>query len=379
MHAAHTHKIWLFSLLFATQGIWAQLSWQINGGASTFRPHRTEMHLSQSAFAHADISAILYTRGSARWSANNGAPRIGLRYAFFSFPDRAMGQGHGLNAFLSKDFIRKDGFRWYWQAGFGLGYLSRVYDPKENPRQNAISAPVNIYVDARTGLALSGKTRWETHAGIMVYHFSNAANKLPNSGMNFVGAYLGWSPKITPSSPELSPRMPEKKNEWFIGFNTWARQASIDGPNDFIANGYVEYNRRITPNYQLGGGAILFYEAYEKAYERWASRWGDGGHPTYRWTDLLASGVYLNNEWMMDRFSAYFHFGVYTNGNRRDMNAYADYGDGPYEHNTVFIRSEIFHRIGFRYRLTDYLSCNLSMLTHFFKAQYTEVGIALRL
>jgi hypothetical protein len=365
--------------MMISSSLMAQWSWQVHGGMSTFRPHRSEMHLSQNGFAHADISAILYTSGNRRWSADNGAPRVGLRYAFYQFPDRAMGQAHGLNAFLSKDFVRRDNWRWYWQAGFGLGYLTRVFDPVDNPRQNAISSRLNVYVDARMGVALTTRERWETHLGIMAYHFSNAANKLPNSGMNFLGAYLGWSPKVTPKASALGPKKPDKKNEWLIGFNGWARQSSEGKPYDLIGNGYVEYNRRITPRYQIGAGVNLFYEAYEKVYERWATFWGDGGHPTYDPMNLLASGVHINNEWMTDRFSAFFHFGLYTHGHQREMNAFADYGEGPYEHQTVFIRSEIFHRIGFRYRLTNHLSLNLSMLTHFFKAQYTEMGVAVRL
>lgn len=356
----------------------AQISWQVHGGVSTFRPHRSEMHLSQRGFGHIDASLIYYTKGNKAWSADNKAPRVGLRYAYFAFPDAAMGQAHGLNGFVSKDFYRTDVFRWYWQLGFGLGYLTQTFDEESNPRQNAISSNLNVYADGRMGVAYAFSGQ-EIHLGVLGFHFSNAANLLPNSGMNFVGAYLGWSPKVKVNKPELSPQMPDKRYEWLIGFNAWARQASPGRPHDFISNGYVEFNRRMTPNYQLGLGVNLFYEGYEKVYDRWAGYWGDGGHPTYAWHELLASGVYINNEWMMDRFSTYLHFGAYTHGQWRSLSAFADYGQGPYEHQIAFIRSDIFHRLGFRYRLTDHLTWNMSMLTHFFKARYTEMGLALRL
>ncbi|MCH8546015.1 MAG: acyloxyacyl hydrolase [Cryomorphaceae bacterium] len=345
---------------------------------STFRPHRSEIHLSQRGFAHVDASLIYYTQGDKLWSANNKAPRVGLRYAYFAFPDEAMGQAHGLNAFLSKDFYRSDVFRWYWQMGFGLGYLTQTYDEVSNPRQVAISSNLNVYADARMGVAWHLRQQ-ELHLGFLGFHFSNAANMLPNSGMNFIGTYLGWSPKVKVNKPEMAPQMPSKRYELLVGLNAWARQASPERPHDFVSNGYIEFNRRMTPNYQLGLGVNLFYEGYEKVYDRWASDWGDGGHPSYAWHELLASGVYVNNEWMMDRFSVYLHFGAYTHGHWNTLTAYADYGQGPYEHQIAFIRSDIFHRLGFRYRLTEHLTYNLSMLTHFFKARYTEMGVALRL
>lgn len=350
-------------------------------GSGVFTPHKSDMNFDRDLFLWLDVGLSKNSDGTKVWQTDNFLPRYGVRYIYFHLPDPAMGRGHSVWPWVGNDFLTRNKWRCYYQVGFGLGYLTKVYDPVENPRQDAISSHVNVYFDFRTGFAYHLNENRELALGLTFFHFSNAGTKFPNSGMNFLGLHLGYNQKHTKPGTSVTRSGPYQKYEVLLGFNGSARQYLVDRPYDFLANSYVEVNRRMAPNYRLGLGLNIFYEAHEKVYERWANYWGDGTHQSYRWNELLTGGLYINNEWVFQRFSAFLHIGAYFYGHYREMTSSIVYvpEDGPFIHRMTFNQAYIFNRLGFRYRMTDKLMLNLSMLTHMAKARYTELGIAWRL
>ena len=360
-----------------------QISYDLRLSSAQFWAHRADMHIPNTAFLNVDVGVTYHPSGEKAWAYNNNLPRVGIRYGYFHFPDEElMGRGHALYANLSKDLVRIENHRIYYELGMGLGLLTRIYDPVDNPKQNAISSPLNVYVDARFGYRLQWKGEWTI--GGQLFHFSNAANRKPNSGMNFFGYFVGYStlfPQVSVADKsQQKAAFSQKKNQVLVGGLISMRQHDFQAPHDVIGNIFVEKNWQLAPNYRLGIGGQVFYEAYEKVYSRWQKRWGD---PVFfqdvAWHQTLSGGIYINNEWVFDRFSIFFHKGVYIFGQNQRYETFADYGQGPVNHGINFNQSIFFHRLGYRYKVSQNLSLQLSMFTHFAKARYTEIGFTYEL
>jgi hypothetical protein len=390
MKGAYRQLFWLVLILSCALENQAQedrfserLSYDFRLNQAAFRAHRPEMFLPNDFFYNFDIGLTYHSTGEKAWSYTNNLPRVGLRYAYFHFPDdELMGRGHALYTNLSNDFFRSNRHSFFYDLGMGLGWVTRTFDPVENPLQNAMSSRLNVYVDARAGYRFHWNGAWSL--GVQLFHFSNAANRKPNSGMNFFGYFIGYSTAFPtrnfPSDPEKLKMNEKRDHQLLVGGLISQHQHSYQDPHDFIANVFVEKNFQLSRNYRLGIGGQVFYEAYEKIYHRWARKWGNQEIREANWTEGVSTGIYISNEWVLDRFSIFLHKGVYTSGNFREFTTIADYAEGGiFEHRIRFNQSVFFHRLGYRYKINNHLTAQLSMLTHFAKARYTEIGIVYRL
>jgi hypothetical protein len=103
----------------------------------------------------------------------------------FQEPDR-IGLAWRLVPYLKLPFNRWLGMR----LGWGIGYISRSYDERENFKQIAIGTRLN------TAIQLALETRWDRPkvsytAGISIDHWSNGAYQMPNMGINALALYAG--------------------------------------------------------------------------------------------------------------------------------------------------------------------------------------------
>jgi hypothetical protein len=140
---------------------------------------------------------------------------------------------------------------------------------------------------------------------------------------------------------------------------TWATETvlaagakEIYPPDDgkyFCATLIVNRKHRISPKSALGFGGDVFYDsALNRLIEN------KENHPSE--VAPFRAGLHFSYEMLISRVSALFDYGIYV------VNAYK--GDG-----------YSYHRIGLRYQLNTNLFLNLSLKTHFAKAEYAEWGL----
>ena len=133
------------------------------------------------------------TTGSKAWHRLHRYPEPGVALGVFDFHHPKLGQVlYGLS-YLEKPFTlrRTSGLR--LRIGGGLSWTTRPYDPESNFQNAALGSRVNYVMRGELGWAQRLSDAWTLKTGLMITHFSNAAFKVPNSGINVIGWNLGVS------------------------------------------------------------------------------------------------------------------------------------------------------------------------------------------
>lgn len=237
-------------------------------------------------------------------------------------------------------------------GGLGLAYLTQKFDPFGNKRNLAISSHVNA--------AFQGRMGWQSPFGFMIFggltHFSNGAFHAPNLGINTIN--LGFTQQIHfPPSDKKKSYMGDTfmhNKNWFIYGFLASKEASLERQERF----YI---------YGIGIDKIL---KRNKAHRFW--HFGldinmDGQHGSYnnkeqttnfpvRIKDNLEFGLRLGNLWQMGRIEAYADVGCYIAS-------------------PSVLKPAYYQKIGLNYFLNKDVFVRTDLVSHFFKADYFDLGI----
>jgi hypothetical protein len=133
------------------------------------------------------------TTGSKAWHRLHLYPEPGAALGVVDFHHPKLGQiWYGIT-YLEKPFTlrRASGLR--LRIGGGLSWSTRPYHPENNFQNAALSSRVNYTMRGELAWAQRLSDAWTLKTGLMITHFSNAAYKVPNSGINVIGWSLGVS------------------------------------------------------------------------------------------------------------------------------------------------------------------------------------------
>lgn len=352
-------------------------------GLGSVVPHRENLgYLGRSFYPNIELALTFAPNPEKDWVKRHGNPQLGLTYHHSYYTDTLLGQAHAIYPwYRNRLFSLRGKHRLYYRVGFGFGYLTRTF--ANNEANTVISRPINVAFDGRVEYAYRISGNREIGVNYGFYHFSNAATRKPNYGLNHQMLMLRYATGFLPDFNKRQ-RIPHesKAYEWLLLGNFATRQNRPNDPTDLIGNVNIEFNLRVKGSFRYGIGFSVFYQAFEKQYDRFVNEFGDPNrfdHPGYNWDELLTYGTYLNSEWIFDRLSAVFQFGVLLNRSYATLEAYHDYGKGLHTHYMNMNRSLFFHRIGFRYRANDHILLNVTLKTYFAQAVYPEFGLGFRL
>ena len=118
--------------------------------------------------------------------------------------------------------------------GFGLAYATETYDTNNNPY---VGSHVNFA--AQIGLKLVAPVSSSTRllVGTDLYHYSNVAFKLPNSGINMINASIGIDHDIDKAGPSTSKTVSK--------YNTYSKH-SIEFTANIGRRGLFQTNEGLT-------------------------------------------------------------------------------------------------------------------------------------
>jgi len=319
--------------------------------------HRNNMaNVIKGHIYGAELNYIFRTEGCQSWEQVHKYPEIGVCFLHMYLANpQQLGNLEALypytNIRLNK-LNRKVSLN--LRIGVGLAYITKAFDRIENHQNGVIGSHFNGFVNLRLNSNIMLSKAWRLDGGLGLTHASNAAIRTPNLGLNMVTLNLGlgyaFGNKICTFRKDSIP--PVKKG-WqpsviaVFGF----KQLENPGGPEFTAYG-IQANLYHTLNYKnkLGGGIEMAYNNATKQV------WINDSVSNAQTSDIIQAGVKISYSFNMNRLSLPIDFGVYF------------YKKQAY--NGIF-----FHRVGIRYLVTKHIIANVTLLTHWAKADYFEWGI----
>ena len=312
--------------------------------------HQSMAHLPRNYANAIEISIINETAKNKAFQRAFGFPEFGTTFFFGSVGNNTLlGNYVALSGFAQFPLLKFREIEWNSKLGTGLAYTNKCY---QNEPQNI---PIGTYINAQICLGTQMNYRvknTEFHLGFDITHFSNAASQLPNYGINVFYLTTGISQKIPTSRRLDSTFIPSKMKlkKWLIGgtlIGSWKEIWPIGGDKKSVLAGNF-YARRY---FNLKSGIEVSLDLIHKSavYDYL---------PEIEKTplDIFQCGIYGAYLIPLERFHFVFGMGVYI----RDKYKPED---------------PVYHRIGMRYQFDNGLATNITLKTHFGRADYLEWGL----
>jgi hypothetical protein len=266
--------------------------------------------------------------------------------------------------------------------GFGFGYAAESYYTDDNP---LVGSHINF--TAQIGLKLATPITKSTRiwVGVDLYHYSNAAFKLPNYGVNSINASFGIDQDISipASQGSKTPFQHYKKSTFEFGVNIGHRGIVQDGgglrglgleeqkkkSSKLYKSGiYLGYNYRLNQILSLRSGidAVYYYTTLDTISEihHFYATYQELGS-SY---DRLRLGVSLGAELWLGRFSLPVNYGYYL---------HFHYFVPTYNH--TYEPPNTYWTFGARYYFTSCFAVEAKQYLHRTQADFAGFGVLFKL
>ncbi|MBM3163954.1 MAG: acyloxyacyl hydrolase [Bacteroidetes bacterium] len=320
--------------------------------------HRGVMaHLPRNVAYAGELSLLFRTRGHKAYQKSYRFPTYGAALFYGSIGSNViMGNFLGIYGFSDLPMIKIRSYHMDFRISLGLGYNGNTYDPVSNPLNVALASKLNGIIC----FAIKNNVHFGKNAltfGLDLTHFSNGAFKVPNFGINMPYLFLGYARTIVPVDPLKFAQGEAPTVPMSLPYKRWIYSAmfTFNGKQSMPIGGkrYPVYGLNLSGKYffnhkagleldidVFSKQAILDYQPYIKK-----SQW-----------DIIQVGAYAAYLVPLDRFHFVFGMGAYL----RDKYSPED---------------PVYHRIGARYYLKNGILFNVTLKTHFARADLLEYGI----
>jgi len=293
------------------------------------------------------------------WHSYYNHPEVGITYMFMDLGYKnVLGYSHCLYPYIVFPFTEQEKpINVCLRVAFGISYITKLYDSISNPKNIAISTPINMY--ASLGLELNYKLSRKISAtvGINASHFSNGSIKKPNYGLNIVTGSVGLNYNFNQyhKTKKTFLNLENDQSRWLAILSGGIKETKDPGGSKYsIGSLSIEYSKPIKTllrygasfDYMYDGSTFVHFSEDSVSYQ----------------CRLKASklGLTLMGEMTLYRLSAFAGLGVYL-----------------YNHDKQI--DPIYQRIGLRYRLCKFFYAQIALKTHRNVADYLELGIGYKL
>jgi len=312
--------------------------------------HRSIMGHIPTEHAYAlEVSYLMQTKGKRAWQRAYKYPIYGVTTFVGSVGNRELlGHYFGMYGFINFPFVARKHYIFSGKLGCGLAYTNKHYDPETNILGIAVSTSIN----AQICLALENRFTFGNHsisASLDMTHFSNGATKVPNLGLNLPYLSLGYGYRLRKATDTTHVHGDFKKR--------WELSATAIGSVKEI---YPAGNRKY-PIFGLNLAARRIFRpktGMEVSLDVMYNESILSIHPDVprRRDEIIQLGVFAGYILPLNRLHFVLGMGWYA----RDK----------------FVQEENFyHRLGMRYILDNGLHFNLTLKSHWARADYVEYGI----
>jgi hypothetical protein len=223
------------------------------------------------------------------------------------------GDSYALLAALNIPVIKLNQTELLFSPGFGLGYVEETFFTNGNP---LIGSHINFA--SRVGLKIATPVTHSTKiaAGIDVLHYSNAAFRVPNNGMNTANATLTITQMLGKSDhPDSSgsSNFQHKTHSFDIGINM-GRRGVYQSKESFFRTGlYAGYNYRLNSIIALSSGvdAVYYHSVFnpndfDRTYQSFAT-----SYDHWRVGVALGPDLWMGRLALMAKYGYYLHYNSY--------------------------------------------------------------------
>ncbi len=314
--------------------------------------HRGVMgHLpSEHAFA-GELTWFHQTKGRKQWHAACAYPTTGFTLFGGTVGNlEVLGSYWGAYGFIEFPFFKSGKYQFAGKLGSGLGYTTRTFNYEDNPKNVAMSTPLNALICIGVKSSFSFRRNTLT-LGLDMTHFSNGAFKVPNLGVNVPYVSLGFGRVIRMKQADsliIQNDLPFRR--WLLNFT------GIFSAKEMFPTGGKKY-----PVYAMSA-SLRWFSKPKVGMEYGLDLISKQAILAYRpeiektqW-DIFQVGLYGAYLLPLDRFHFALGMGVYL----KDKYQPEDF---------------MYHRIGMRYYFKNGVNLNLCLKSHWARADYVEWGV----
>jgi len=263
--------------------------------------------------------------------------------------------GHSMAIYQYTGFplFRKSFFPMRFKIASGIAYLNKTYSPTLNPYEASISSHLNVFVQLNFLKKIIDNQSKKISLGFSLTHYSNGAFKMPNLGINLVTLNSNLSFGLGNKEKTKKIILDSIKNSrFYITPSVGWKQHQATGPNTFmVCDISVEYSVFKNPSHHLMLGTDFFYDP--------------------SWQDVIA----LNDSNQREHdYNQGFHLGYNLQYNK--LIYLVNIGIYTLAKNEVWHAT--YHRIGFRYLLSNHLFFNFTLESYWANAENIEWGLGLK-
>ena len=297
-----------------------------------------------------DISRMRLTQAS--WNTCNCYSHNGISISYFNFNnEQELGAAYSLAVFAEPELVHgrmNVGLR----AGAGISYLTRVYDPVDNPRNLFFSNPWSGLLLMQISGRYHLDPQWVIRLAASYHHISNGGQKQPNKGMNFPALSLGVEHRSG-----YRPLLRRTKNistdhamHYYAGLSYNTR--SVDESNfssrsrEMVIGIHAGFYRPIARMHGVGAGIELFHDNALKAQARQQSQS----------FDHRVASILVRHDFLFGRFDFSQALGFYL---------YKEYSTP----------DRVFQRYVLQYLLVKGLQIGFSLKAHLDTAEQMDIRI----
>lgn len=329
------------------------------GNFGYIMPHRPAMRYFINGHPNGfDLRFLKKTYTNKNWQSIYRIPKTGIGIYYSDLGNRdILGNVFSIYSILNINILEKKTFSLNYEISSGIAYLTKSFDFENNYYNTSIGSGVNFYFQFLIDSRIKLSKKLEIINSLSYKHFSNGAYKVPNQGLNIISYNLGIS--YNPSFEEKFYMQYDKKEYeksikiYSIG-SIGSKQVFL--PNDrnyFVSSLSLNSCKNISQKRMLGIGLDIFYDnSLSKLYKNNGMEYSN--------KDLFRFGGFVSHEFMIDKLSILLQSGVYVYSRWQK--------DGL-----------LYHRFGLRYYSDKMIIYNLSLKTHFAKADFIEFGIGYRI
>jgi hypothetical protein len=290
---------------------------------------------------------------------------VALHYIPLGNPDE-LGSAIGVYPYINFPLGKRSrAFKAHMRLGYGIGYITKPFDPLENHKNVAIGSHFNACMSLRLNAMWRLNEANYLELGLGLTHFSNGASTLPNLGLNLPMVNIGFHHRVfgylcTKTTDEYNQKIAHTKE--ILAERNWQFNVLVvTGFNDVDPPGGKRYGllnvlssamRQTSRKHKWGGGIDIMYSdairhrlAMDTIY---VSTVGN-----------MQPGVKIAYELVVGRISFPIEFGAYIYTRYKNF-------------------MPVYNRFGVHYLVNDHLILNVSLKSHLARAEYFEYGAGWR-
>ncbi len=326
-------------------------------GGFLFAHHPDMRHLVSQHFNAWEVNYQRRFSGDKDWQHHYRLPSWGITLMAMPVVDSHIGAAYTALPYFYLPLTHGQRINLNLKLGAGLGVLTNPFDRENNNKNIAISTRMNAAIQLGVDLSVNIIPRLDWNSGLFITHFSNGAVRMPNLGLNFVTLSSGFSYRFGPEAETAVSKTDYFFNpviRWSLFAGAGVKQSQVKQGNVLPAVSLqLLGEKRLSKKFTLGAGAEFNYNhALPLAYEA---------------KDLVPDNAAALRGGLL--VSGAFHFG--------NMEILAQMGG--YVLDPGLIDGRFFNRFGIRHQITRRMKLNLTLRTHYAKADHFELGLVYRL